>query len=332
MFRYYDDKLASLRSLFASESVSLADDALVVGERRYPIVDDVIVLLDPSQYPLTLRRRLHAAPVETRVPDFAPDIQFSFGAEWEKFSGVLPEHQVEFSEYFDLVDLDALKDATVCDLGCGIGRWSYFLRNRCREMILVDFSDAIFVARRNLRDSTRALFFMGDLTRLPFRDGFADVLFSLGVLHHLPVSALEQVRRLKRFAPVLLIYLYYALDNRPSYFRLLLGGVTPVRRMASRVRNPHFRSIFTWLIALGAYLPLTLLGKALRPFGLSDAVPLYENYHDKSLGRIRQDVYDRFFTSIEQRFTRREILTLTDTFRRVRISDDRPYWHFVCEQ
>lgn len=329
---YYENKLAALRGVFGCETLTLDEDAVTVDNRRYPIVDDVIVLLDPTQYPATLRDRLPADAPAAPVRDFAPDIQFSFGAEWQKFSGVLPEHEEEFSEYFDLIDLPALRDATVCDLGCGIGRWSYFLRNRCRQLVLVDFSEAIFVARRNLKEADHALFFMGDLTRLPFRDRFADFLFCLGVLHHLPVPALAEVRRLKRFAPMILVYLYYALDNRPFYFPLLLGGVTPVRRIVSRIRNPLFRSAFTWATAVGAYLPLTLLGTVMRPFGLAEAVPLYEHYHDKSLARIRQDVYDRFFTSIEQRYSREQIVMLSDTFRTVRISDRRPYWHFVCEQ
>ena len=327
---YYADKLDSLRRLFASEEIALEADALVVAGRRYPVVDDVIVLLDPAQYPPSLRRRLQPREETARLRDFSPDIQFSFGAEWQKFSEILPDHQKEFTEYFDLIDVSRLQNATVCDLGCGIGRWSYFLKDRCRELVLVDFSEAIFVARRNLAGAPRALFFMGDLTRLPFRDDFCDFLFCLGVLHHLPRPALEELRRLKRFAPMLLIYLYYALDNRPFYFRLVLGVVTPVRWLVSRVKFASFRSIFTWVVALGAYVPLTLLGRALRPFGLAKLVPLYAHYHDKSVQRIRQDVYDRFFTTIEQRFTRREILTLADTFATVRVSEGQPYWHFVC--
>src|SRR5690606_4214648 len=132
----------------------------------------------------------------------------------------LPEHREEFERYFDLVDWKSMANARVCDLGCGMGRWSAFAKDRCREIVLVDFSDAIFVARKNLGQAKNALFFMCDLKRLPFRDDFADFLFCLGVLHHLPTPCLEEVRALKRAAPKLLIFLYYALDNRPGYFRL----------------------------------------------------------------------------------------------------------------
>jgi hypothetical protein len=80
------------------------------------------------------------------------------------------------------------------------------------------------------------------------------------------------------------------------------------------------------------YVPLIGAGSALRRFGLSHLVPLYDFYHDKSRRRIEQDVYDRFFTRIEQRVTRKEILALQNTYRRVIVSDHLPYWHFLCER
>ena len=39
------------------------------------------------------------------------------------------------------VDIEKLQEKRVSDLGCGNGRWSYFLKDKCREIILVDFSD-----------------------------------------------------------------------------------------------------------------------------------------------------------------------------------------------
>ena len=41
--------------------------------------------------------------------------------------------------YFDLIDLEALESKRICDLGCGIGRWSYFLKDIAKEIVLVDF-------------------------------------------------------------------------------------------------------------------------------------------------------------------------------------------------
>jgi len=212
-----------------------------------------------------------------------------------------------------------------------MGRWSVRLKDRCRELILVDFSEAIFIARQTLRNESHVLFFMGDLTRLPFRPGFADFLFCLGVLHHLPTNALDEVRRLKKYSDRLLVYLYYALDNKPAYFRHVLALTTAVRLRLCVIENRWFREMFTWFGALGVYVPLVMLGRLVRPVGLEKYIPLYSEHHWISLKGHRHHVYDRFFTRIEQRFSRTEILELRDSFSRVLISDHPGYWHFLCE-
>jgi SAM-dependent methyltransferase len=330
---YYADKGPDLAELFGSAHVEIWHDSILVDGRRFPVIDDVIILLPADRYPKSVVDSLGGARTSgLKSPGpFANDIQDTFGDEWRAYPELLAEHEKEFSQYFDLIDFDLLRTATVCDLGCGSGRWSYHLRNRCKRLILVDFSDAIFVARRNLRDCDTAIFFMADLTDLPFRRPFADLIICLGVLHHLPIPALYAVRRLRPFAPRILVYLYYALDNRPIYFRPILAMVTGLRRVTSRIHGPRARGALTWILTLAVYSPAILLGRCLHVVGLGRMVPLYETYRGKSLRRIRQDAYDRFFTRIEQRVTSASILRLKDTFASVTVSPNLPYWHFLCE-
>jgi len=334
MSGYYSNKLKTLSDLFSPSEVRLENDYCFVDQKPYPIVDEVIILLPVEQYPdlLTKKLNLNEKTVADAESGSDRDIQFSFGEEWQKYSDILPEHEKEFFQYFDLVDLESLRNLRVCDLGCGNGRWSFFLKEKCRELILIDFSDSIFVARSNLKDADHCLFFMGDLTRLPFRNNFADFLFCLGVLHHLPVNCLEVTRNIKPYAPLLLIYLYYSLDNRPFYFYWLLKMVTHLRLTVSKIKNRQFRSSFTWMVGTLLYSPLVWLGKIISPWGATKYIPLYESYKGKSSQRIRQDVYDRFFTTIEQRCSRKEIEMLKDTFHQINISEKIPYWHFVCRR
>jgi len=335
MDNYYSDKVSVLRDIFGAHEVLIQETNISIDGAIYPVIDDVIVLLEPEFWTKEIRERLgnhEPESVPSERKDFSSDIQKTFGSEWQKYPDILPDYEEMFSSYFDIIPKDMLSGARIYDLGCGTGRWSYFLREQAKELIMVDFSEAIFVARRNLRDAGNTLYFLGDITCLPFRENSADLVVSLGVLHHLPVNALEVARSLGKFAPSLLIYLYYIFDNRPPFYRIVFSGVDILRRILCRINNRLLRTLFTWVGAIFLYYPVILLGHVLRPLGLSQHVPLYQGYGERSFSLIRQDVYDRFFTSIEQRFTQKEILGLSDTFSKVTVSDKLPYWHFLCER
>jgi SAM-dependent methyltransferase len=331
---YYADKIEALQDILGTDDVRLEGDSLRCGAAIYPIIDDVIVLLEAHHLPKRLRQRIQDFNGSDNGAErlFSEHVQTSFSMQWHTFDEVLPEHANEFRLYFDLIDLDGLQSKRCADIGCGIGRWSKFLAPYVRELVLLDFSEAIFVARRNLRDQPHALFFMGDLTAMPFRGNFADLLFSFGVLHHLHQNCLDLTRQMSRYAPEVLIYLYYSLDNRPAYFRLPWQVMNGTRRMLCHIHSDGIRRVVSYGLAFGAYLPFIAMGRVAAWFGQGHRVPLYEFYRDKTLLRIRQDAYDRFFTPLEQRVSRAEILTLSDTYRDIVISTGLPYWHFLCRR
>lgn len=329
---YYDNKLDTLRDIFADKEAAFKDGFFYVCGRHYPVIDDVIILCEPSEYTEFVKQKISEGKSNGQKTEIARDIQFTFGEEWKNYSKVLPEHEKEFKQYFDLTPPETLCGKRCCDLGCGMGRWSHFLSKYAKEIILIDFSDAIFVAKENLKNSDNCLFFMCDIKKLPFRGDFADFIFSLGVLHHLPTDCLGEVRNLERFAPQLLIFLYYALDNRPFYFRIALQLVTLLRSVVSKIKSDTFRKVFSVAGTYLIYIPLVTFGKMLKPFGLASSVPLYDFYKDKGPARIEQDVYDRFFTSIEQRVTCKAILELCDTYTYIDVSKNIPYWHFLCRR
>ena len=332
---YYADKLDILADLFGAPA-ELVGDRVRIGATAYPIIDDVIILMPAHRCPVDVRAAIeHGSPTTSRMAEraepFSETVQAGFGFEWREYAELLPEHADEFRSYFDLLDLGELKGRRVCDLGCGNGRWSHFIAPYCGELVLVDFSEAIFAARRNLHDVKGALFFMGDVTALPFRRDCADFAFCLGVLHHLPTPALDAVVALAPYARSLLIYLYYGLDNRPAYFRTLLAVVTIARRVLGRIENQRTRRLLALAIAVGVYEPFVVLGHVFDVFGWGKMVPLFEAYRGKSLRRVQQDAYDRFFTSIEQRVSRDQILRmLSPRFRDLVVSERPPYWHFLC--
>jgi len=271
--------------------------------------------------------------IDNKTEVFAPDIQDHYSKFWKEWDGLHSRYDEEFEGYFDLIELNSLKGARVCDLGCGMGRWSYMLSQRVDvgEITLVDFSDAILTARKLFEKEDNVIYLMADLLKLPFPKYVFDFAMSLGVLHHLPANCLDITRKLKTVAPRFLLYLYYALDNKPFYYRLLLNLYTPLRKMTCKIKSECFRNIFSWLTVFFAYLPFILLGYILKPFGLSKYVPLFEEHHWGGIGGMRHSAYDRFFTRIEQRVSRKQIMGLKDSYDCVTVGSGQAYWHFLCE-
>jgi len=127
---YYQDKINSLKSIFGKPELVLGEDFLQVDNTRYPIINDVIILSEPNKYTDFVRKELKLKENEPKNnPAFAEDIQYTFSQEWKEYNEILPEHKEEFLQYFDIVSLDALQNLRVLDLGCGNGRWSYYLKD-----------------------------------------------------------------------------------------------------------------------------------------------------------------------------------------------------------
>src|SRR6185295_6567850 len=97
---------------------------------------------------------------------------------------------------------------------------------------------------------------------MPLADGSMDFGYSLGVLHHVPDTA-EGIRhcasKLKPGAPFLL-YLYYAFDNRPFWFRAVWRCSDMLRIAISRLPHPIKLALCN-LIALFVYFPLSRIGR-----------------------------------------------------------------------
>jgi SAM-dependent methyltransferase len=257
-----------------------------------------------------------------------------FGDEWTRFDQSElsdEERRTVFDEYFSEFPWDRIgRDAVGFDAGCGSGRWALLAAPRVGKLHAVDASEAaLAVARRNLAALENVAFHQRSIDDLPFEDGSMDFGYSLGVLHHMPdtrAAIAACVRKLKEGAP-LLLYLYYAFDNRPRWFRAAWQVSDFGRRVISRM--PYgLRFVTTQAIAASVYWPLARSARVLERFGLPvDAVPL-SFYRDRSFYVMRTDALDRFGTQLEQRFTRDEIREMMESagLESIRFRDGSPYW------
>ncbi len=260
-----------------------------------------------------------------------------FGKEWSTFrqgEENLSRSQREtiFENYFRIFPWNLLPpDGGVgIDVGCGTGRWSLMVAPRVAHLHLLDVSpEALAVARDNLKGAQNVSFHANSVAEIPLPGRSLDFAFSLGVLHHVPNTqrAIRAIaEKLKPGAPFL-IYLYYAFDNRPPWYRALWAMSNGVRVVVSRLPHP-MRKTISETIAVLVYWPLARLAALLARFGIpQQSLPL-SWYSDKSLYVMRTDAYDRLCTQLEKRFRKTQIKQmLADAgFENIVFSDLPPYW------
>jgi len=260
-----------------------------------------------------------------------------FGQEWARFDqSTLSEVDARrvFEEYFSLFPWAALPAGAVgFDLGCGSGRWARLAAPRVGLLHCIDASDeALGVARRNLASLTNVQFHHASVDQLPLADGSMDFGYSLGVLHHVPDTQAgidACVAKLKSGAPFL-VYLYYAFDNRPPWFRALWKATDVARRVISRL--PHRqKNLVSDAIALGVYLPLARTAAGLARVGVDVSSFPLSAYRDRSFYVMRTDALDRFGTQLEQRFTAEQVRQMMTRagLRDVVVADTGPFWTSV---
>jgi ubiquinone/menaquinone biosynthesis C-methylase UbiE len=257
-----------------------------------------------------------------------------FGDEWQRFDQndvSAAELDDVFDSYFHIFPWDTLPpNAVGFDLGCGSGRWARRVAPRVGRLHCVDASaEALDVARRMLSGVGNCEFVEASVDAIPLANDSMDFGYSLGVLHHVPDTERglrDCVRKLKPGAPFL-VYLYYAFDNRPAWFRGIWRLSDVVRRGVSRMPT-RARHAVADVLAATVYWPASRAALLLERAGRKvDSLPLAA-YRNRTFYVMRNDSLDRFGTRLEQRFTRAEIEQMMTNagLERIRFHDGVPYW------
>lgn len=156
---------------------------------------------------------------------------------------------------------------------------------------------------------------------------------SLGVLHHIPdtMRGVQDIYKKMKPGGYFLCYLYYALSEKPSYYRMIWRVSNRLRFMISKL--PYIpRRLVCELIALLIYFPFARVSKLLKKVGVDPHnIPLH-HYQDMTYYVMRNDAFDRFGTSLEQRFTKAQITEMVGgagfDLSTLQFSDAEPYWTF----
>jgi len=258
----------------------------------------------------------------------------AFGEEWDYYNqSSLKEEEAKdlFSRYFNIFPSNFLQDDKVgIDIGCGSGRWAKHIAPLVKELHCVDAShQALNVAKNNLDSFDNCIFTHATTDDLRSLDNKFDFGYSIGVLHHIPdtkKALIDCISILKKGAPFL-VYLYFAFDNKPLWYKMFWKISVPFRFFISRCSFP-VKKFITLLIAIFIYLPFSRLALIFDKLGIhSGNIPL-STYKKTSFYTMRTDALDRFGTRLEQRFTKKEIHSmmidagLTD----IEFSNKVPFW------
>jgi 2-polyprenyl-3-methyl-5-hydroxy-6-metoxy-1,4-benzoquinol methylase len=158
-----------------------------------------------------------------------------FGYEWSTYAEILPESRLQLERWLGSTGLETSSGKLILDVGCGMGRNSYwYLQAGAAGVLALDIdSGSLEAARRNLAAFPNARVEHASAYELdPTRHGTFDRVTCIGVLHHLeqPEEALRRMWACVRPGGALVLWCYARDGNR-----LLLPMIQMLRAVGSRV-------------------------------------------------------------------------------------------------
>jgi len=165
---------------------------------RFPIIAGVPRLIGPAllariarRYPAFFARHPELAPPAAPADDPLADTLESFTRQRLDLRPPGPEFARQWRAHLrrnlgGALTVEALSRKLVLDVGCGFGRHLYVANEAGAETVGVDLSGGVDVARANNRAHPRCHLVQANVLERPFRAESFDVVWSFGVLHHMP--------------------------------------------------------------------------------------------------------------------------------------------------
>jgi len=223
----------------------------------------------------------HRWPIRGSIPRLVPpdlvDQQAktaaAFGWQWQHFSELHLEFERQFLDWVHPLEPRSFRGKRVLDAGCGTGRHAQFAaKYGASEVIALDLSAAVEAAHQNLANLDNVQVVQGDLLRPPFRTaaegGGFDLVYSIGVLHHLPdpLAGFRSLLRLVKPGGTIAVWVYGHENN--GFVR---NVVEPLRRVSTKIPPSLLRGLAFPLgagfhgVAKTIYRPLngTAVGRSL---------------------------------------------------------------------
>lgn len=241
---------------FTEQGEEVVEGALACARcaATFPVVEGVPRLLAPAllgrmrhRYPAFFARHPGFLPAGTAGDETLADTLESFTRQRLDLKppgpAVASQWQANLARNLGgAIRPDHLRGKLVLDVGCGFGRHLYCASELGAETVGVDLSGGVDLAYRNNRSHPRCHVVQANVFDRPFRDHAFDVVWSFGVLHHMPdphAGFRAMVPFAKRDGGIVAIWVYgyrgMAFTYRLSHMRAL-HRVTRELSAEARVR------------------------------------------------------------------------------------------------
>lgn len=234
---------------------------------------------------------------------------------WEKSKLRLPHGGWHFTKMQEVIPESIVRGSAGIEIGSGCGYDTYIMakNNPAVKIVSMDISDGVFQAKKLTCGLKNVNIIKGSVLNIPMADNTFDFAYSFGVLHHIsePENGLKEVLRvLKNRAPAYL-YLYEDhSENKAKYLSLRI--VNAARQITTRLppRILYFISLlFSPFVVMLFSFPAMILRSFKATRKLSEFIPFNFGTH---LFSLAGDLYDRFGSPIEHRFSKKEVVALLE--------------------
>jgi len=179
----------------------------------------------------------------------ADGTQHQFGYEWDIYREIVPLYREQFLRWIAPVSIEEFQGKKFLDAGCGIGRNSYWpLQEGAASAVAFDYdARTVKVAQENLKGFSNAQVMLKSVYDIQWENEF-DIVFCIGVLHHLPDARKAIENLIKAVKPGgRYIFWVYGYEGNERYLKF----IDPVRRaITSRLPLWLTRRLATVLTAI----------------------------------------------------------------------------------
>lgn len=229
---------------------------------------------------LTCRDCQRQYPVRNFVPRFLDDrgldqgslaenqagIAANFGEAWKLYAEdrtrrkqvIHPYTEAQFLDWIDPLSPDDFKNRLVLDLGSGLGGFTAFSAGFGATLSVgLEISGAVDAAVPLLLEYKNLSFVQGDIFHPPFKPGCFDLVYSIGVLHHLPEpqAGFHEAAKLPGPGGGQLFIWVYGRENNS----FVVWVIDPLRKFFSRLPVSIVRHLVAFPLSVMLYMLLVSL-------------------------------------------------------------------------